>query len=127
MGDSRRARPTCCGRASTWRFGSLASNRQGNRQLGEDTGGCAINAEYEHLVDKADEHWNKHEDDAAGGDRRAVYDLDGSRIGRGSVPGQRSVPASAWNLCAVRRRWRMCAEVASRCLKRVSQPRCRSG
>jgi hypothetical protein len=42
-------------------FGTLASTAKATG-LGEDLE-AAINAEYEHLVDKADEHWSKHEDE----------------------------------------------------------------
>jgi hypothetical protein len=42
-------------------FGSLASTSKATG-LGEELE-AAINAEYEHLVDKADEHWNNHEDE----------------------------------------------------------------
>jgi hypothetical protein len=46
-------------------FGSLASTAKATG-LGEELE-AAINAEYEHLVDKADEHWIKHEDDRPDG------------------------------------------------------------
>jgi hypothetical protein len=41
-------------------FGSLASQAKASR-LSEELS-SAINAEYEHLVDKAEEHWEKHAD-----------------------------------------------------------------
>jgi hypothetical protein len=46
-------------------FGSLASTAKAVG-LGEELE-AAINAEYEHLVDKADEHWNRHEEERPAG------------------------------------------------------------
>ena len=42
-------------------FGSMASSAKASA-VGEELT-AAIHAEYEHLVDKADEHWTKHEDE----------------------------------------------------------------
>ncbi len=46
-------------------FGTLASTARGSG-LGEELE-AAIHAEYEHLVDKADEHWTQHEQERPAG------------------------------------------------------------
>ena len=52
-------------------FGTMASSAKASG-LGEELE-AAINAEYEHLVDKADEHWTKHEDERPAG-IEAIYE-----------------------------------------------------
>jgi len=52
-------------------FGSLASQAKASRV--SDELASTLSAEYEHLVDKADEHWQKHEGDRPN-EIEAVYD-----------------------------------------------------